>query len=812
MLSTQVELVYENREIQCLIDLSLPVADIVRNLCLDQLNLPDEPGRYALRLASTLELITDDNIRRKVSYGERIRLVVSPQAEARDMAKQLQANTTSDRKKLIFTLKEAIKEPEFAVEFCRMGGLQIIMDTVRSTTGNSLAYALNSLANLMEHDFGWDQITDDFIHMLARLVVHETLVNVSRPATAVLIKLVCADATSNGPIQCYGYAKLHQAMSTESDFLSSLVGRLSASDYVLAQLSLALVNAMSTHVTAEYSTEYQRELDRLGARKLVMRLMQLNPGEEMGKHLLDFQQIILRHQHQLKYTQLGRKPRAARITEADKKVAIEASGWTGEVKWRLLGFDTENPWKEMQRVGLLGLKHMYHYVQSDADHFAKLIIEQLNRTSRRRCPYAHASIEVTELLSDQWNIGSGYAPATAFQPLQLVMEDVHTTTLLAFFRAWNHMEATTEDFDKVSALVRSHVQYTLQESDITSLFDYERAMLETPYEVMRARQLKDLEDEDDLLTKLAFGNNLRERLYRESYEFVKQQRIECLVRGAWFPAPWACGGGGGGSSGVGGGSSGSGVLAGSATAMANAGGVNIHSTHGKSRKMTYRYYRLSPNKKYLHYGEFAEINEDRPPLEELPERIDLSLVTHVLTGSIAGRPGASGHTAHSSIGGHGASMSGGASGTATVANTSGNNSNVTSPNPQRHRHAASASAGARASMALTTGVGGSSGGGVANQRLPVYMTFSLMTGNDLSLVDFVAPDATRFAEWTDGFNMLLDRNIANRDTAELIMSLTEVVTRVHLLDVAAEKLEIPSWCDLPTQPPSDFSFYYGEIS
>jgi hypothetical protein len=60
MLSTQVELVYGNREIQCLIDLSLPVADIVRTLCLDQLNLPDELGRYALRLASTLELITDD--------------------------------------------------------------------------------------------------------------------------------------------------------------------------------------------------------------------------------------------------------------------------------------------------------------------------------------------------------------------------------------------------------------------------------------------------------------------------------------------------------------------------------------------------------------------------------------------------------------------------------------------------------------------------------------------------------------------------------------------------------------------------------
>jgi hypothetical protein len=109
MLATQVELVYEAREIQCLIDLSAPVEDIVRNICLEHLGLNDEPSRYALRLASTLELITDDNIRRKVTYGDRIRLVVSPQAEARDMANLLQSGAVVDLKKQIFTLKEAIK-------------------------------------------------------------------------------------------------------------------------------------------------------------------------------------------------------------------------------------------------------------------------------------------------------------------------------------------------------------------------------------------------------------------------------------------------------------------------------------------------------------------------------------------------------------------------------------------------------------------------------------------------------------------------------------------------------------------------------
>ena len=28
--------------------------------------------------------------------------------------------------------------------------------------------------------------------------------------------------------------------------------------------------------------------------------------------------------------------------------------------------------------------------------------------------------------------------------------------------------------------------------------------------------------------------NLRAKLYKESYEFVRQQRIQCLMQGAWF--------------------------------------------------------------------------------------------------------------------------------------------------------------------------------------------------------------------------------------------------------------------------------------
>jgi engulfment/cell motility protein 1 len=62
--------------------------------------------------------------------------------------------------------------------------------------------------------------------------------------------------------------------------------------------------------------------------------------------------------------------------------------------------------------------------------------------------------------------------------------------------------------------------------------------------------MKELELEDDLLSKLPIRyvnwlpicqkpqldnlRNLRATLYKESYEFVRQQRIQCLLQGAWF--------------------------------------------------------------------------------------------------------------------------------------------------------------------------------------------------------------------------------------------------------------------------------------
>lgn len=86
--------------------------------------------------------------------------------------------------------------------------------------------------------------------------------------------------------------------------------------------------------------------------------------------------------------------------------------------------------------------------------------------------------------------------------------------------------------------------------------------------------------------------SLREKIYRQSYEFMKQQRISCLLKGTWFPL---------------------------FTNTAKRNGIR-RNNHTIGITCSYRFYKLNPNLKVLHYGDFTDIGKSRPLLEELNER------------------------------------------------------------------------------------------------------------------------------------------------------------------------------------------------
>jgi hypothetical protein len=86
--------------------------------------------------------------------------------------------------------------------------------------------------------------------------------------------------------------------------------------------------------------------------------------------------------------------------------------------------------------------------------------------------------------------------------------------------------------------------------------------------------------------------------------------------------------------------------------------------------------------------------------------------------------------------------------------------------------------------------------------------FLLMDSSDNPILSLTCSSPTQYSEWTDGFNFLLGKAIANKDTAEFIQSLVDVELRIRLLDITAEKLELKTL--EPPVLPSNIDFYYQD--
>jgi engulfment/cell motility protein 1 len=121
-----------------------------------------------------------------------------------------------------------------------------------SLVSNPPQYALTAMQNLMELDYGWSSLDDAFIFKVVQILSSsQSLINVCRPATAILKKLVEADPVSApGPIVAsssrrppvvppgsvyrYGFHVVFQQMRKEKGLLETVVSRLGSADTAMA--------------------------------------------------------------------------------------------------------------------------------------------------------------------------------------------------------------------------------------------------------------------------------------------------------------------------------------------------------------------------------------------------------------------------------------------------------------------------------------------------------------------------------------------------------------------------------------------------
>lgn len=423
----------------------------------------------------------------------------------------------------------------------------------------------------------------------------------------------------------FGFRALKPAIAIYPQFLEMLVSRLSSADHALCANALQLINSlMRDSITFDSEAEWPKfiqKLQDLGVIRAVYVLMQDSALQDLAHPLLEFQsltKVLLRkwrdlpldqekpeHRRALKGIYLASTPPKGPGEAVEPADDVKRSKRHAADKWRRLGFESESPAAEFYEVGFLGMMDLADYVRSHQDEFQKMLLEQSTKPSRQRCPIAQASLAVTSILYEHFEVDrsemddsknymlmeSRSSLDKLFRPLLLHWTRLHVAGLQAFFRLWKATTAETEDLDKLVELVRILIESVVGGAGRTKdVQDVEEDLANFEYHRLRELQMELLE----LTYEDAWGQHLqqvREELHHEALQFVKEQRIRCLLQGAWFA-------------------------------------LDSKSEPASTPRSTasHQYAQLSHNRRYLHFGQFNSMGDRAPELDALPEKSEHSLL------------------------------------------------------------------------------------------------------------------------------------------------------------------------------------------
>jgi len=393
--------------------------------------------------------------------------------------------------------------------------------------------------------------------------VSTPLINILRGAAAILAAVVAKQNnarpqsnTAQVVDTTFGFRALKPILIHHPTFLEMLVSRLSSGDHVLCANVLQLINALMRDTITEDTSETEdnqeewprfiRRLQDLGVIKSVYNLMQSNSLQDLAHPLYDFQiltKILIQkwrkirvdpedkdHRRGIKVIHLYSLSEQER-TEKGQVQYTNGSQRHEANRWQRLGFTTDNPFQEFEqfKVGFLGLMDLMDFARSpgpNEGYFHKLLLEKSFQPEEARCPVAKASLAITAILYDHFEVDAAagddgdlfdqqrYAAFESrsnfdglFKPLLLQWSRLHRASLLAFVRLWEATGALVrEDFDKVEELVRILVEHVVGLAARTDGIEtLEKRMADYELKELRALQMELLE----LTSEDAWGVHLK---------------------------------------------------------------------------------------------------------------------------------------------------------------------------------------------------------------------------------------------------------------------------------------------------------------
>ncbi|KAL9129772.1 MAG: hypothetical protein Q9217_001884 [Psora testacea] len=711
-----------------------------------------------------------------------------------ELVERLGSDEDAVRKMAVFKLQSNIGDPSFADVFILEGGLTKLRYLVLHATGNTLAYSLTSFSRLLEVDKGWDFVNQNIVERVVELVVTHPLVNILRGAMSILVYIVSHPYTAANRISqpdSFGFRALKPAIAVHPQFLEMLVSRLSSADHALCANALQLINSlMREAITNDSEADWPKFIKRLqdlGVIEAVYGLMQSTALQDLSPPLLEFQaltKVLLRKWRDLPVDLERQDHRRAlksihAASNSEKPATPVENGDDGvkkrhnPEKWRRLGFETETPALDFKDVGYLGMMNLMNYVKKNEDRFQKQLMEQSTMPKEQRCPIARASLAVTAILLQHFEVDkadvddakfhiafeSNTGFDRIFKPLLLQWSVLHTAGLHAFFRLWQSTSAEIEDFFKVLDLVRILLEAVVGGATRTKeVQEVESEIAE--YELSRLRQLQmellELTYED------TWGQHLRQikdELSHEALQFVREQRIRCLLAGAWFPNI--------------------------AKSDADANDISVHTN-------AFRYVKLSHNRRYLHYSDFDMRGDTDPPLDLLPQKLDLTTVTSVTSNVTAS------HTASAS------------SSTSTL-KTSQHPTSTTTTKITIHGHLPSSPQDTSSHSHKTPSHNDSTSHNIHNRK------HSHHHQKEVALLVLHPQTQTLASEWLDGLLLLLNQQPITNETNKLINMIRDYGFKIRLLNVRFDEMGvggagIGEGPEMPGREGVDEDFWYDDFS
>ena len=588
------------------------------------------------------------------------------------------------------------------------------------------------------------------------------LVNIVRNVLTLLVLIVSRPLSKSRrqSADVFGFKAVKPALDHHPGFLDSLVQRLSASDHTLCANALQLINALMrdavVHGGEHEWPKFVKRLQDLGVIGGVGMLMRGDAASDtstpLAAAILEFQgltKVLLRkwkevrvnvelaeHKRALKTIHLLSKPQPHDASETNGGTSAKGSKKHHPEKWRRLGFETESPAWEFDETGYLGMMDLVEYARRNEDAYQKILMEQFVQPQDQRCPLARASLSVTLILYEHFEIDDAseteiYVPGHArsisargrldsqanvdklYRPLLLQWGKLHTAGLNAFMRMWKASGAETEDFFKIEEVIRTVVERIVGAADRkTDVGKVEDELRSVTLDAARRWQMAGLNE----VQEDAWGTHLvqvREQLHQESLQFMKEQRIRCLLQGSWFPtAP-----------------------------LVNGTSVN------------WRYARLSRNRRWLHYQDYSTKGGDEPASTELAEKIDLNLVTSVDSNvSASDLP----------------LMNGNNSSTETLKEVNGHDE---VPAPQKTTNTKITILGTRSKPAKQS------------------LSSASATDEEGVLLELYPQTSSIASEWLDGLLMLLNQQPITKDTTRLVDMMEDWGVRLRMLNLRWEDVD-----------------------